>query len=44
MELHFFMEGVFELNVFDLLLTEIYPANRLPGEAKRSEKKIGEQS
>ena len=37
MELHFFMEGVFEVNVFDLLLTEIYPANRLPSEAGRKE-------
>ena len=36
-ELHFFMEGVFEVNVFDLLLTEIYPANRLPSEAGRKE-------
>ena len=37
MKLHFFMEGVFEVNVFNLLLTEIYPANRLPSEARRKE-------
>ena len=37
MELHFFMVGVFEVNVFDLLLIKIYPANRLPGEAGRKE-------
>ena len=37
MELHFFMEGAFEVNVFDLLLIKIYPANRLPSEAGRKE-------
>ena len=36
-ELHFFMKGVFEVNVFDLLLTEIKPANRLPSGAGRKE-------
>ena len=44
MELHFYIESVFELNVFDLLLTEIYPANGLPGEAKRSEKKLASEA
>ena len=37
MELHFFMESMFKVNVFDLLLTEIYPANRLPSEEGRKE-------
>ena len=31
------MEGVFEVNVFDLLLTEIKPTNRLPSGAGRKE-------
>ena len=35
MEVHFFMEGVFEVNIFDLLLIKIYLANRLAVEAGR---------
>ena len=42
MEVHFFMEGVFEVNIFDLLLIKIYRANRFAVEAGRKKKMASE--